>query len=234
MRRWLGEVARAAFVRAATGYVSLCWRTTRWTVEGGEHCAAAAAEGGAFIAAFWHGRLVFSPLWALPGRRTVAIISANRDGEVFARIAEAFGVDCIRGSSADPRKPHKDKGGRAVTVAALRALRAGAVVALAPDGPRGPRMRAQPGVAALAAAAQVPVLPIAFATRHGPVAPSWDRMVIPLPFDRGVLVYGAALPPPAAGDTAAQAAHLAAIEAALLAVAARADAAAGRRPVPPA
>ncbi len=229
LRRRLGEAARAALVRLAAGYIALCWRTTRWTVEGAAHRRAAAAHGGPFIAAFWHGRLVFSPLWALPGRRTIAVISAARDGDVFARIAERFGVVCIRGSSADPRKPGKDKGGRAVTVAALRELRAGSVVAIAVDGPRGPRMRAQPGVAALAAAARVPVQPIAFATRRGIVLSSWDRFVAPLPFDRGTMVYGPAIPPPDAD--AAPADHLARIDAALIAVAARADEAAGRTPV---
>jgi lysophospholipid acyltransferase (LPLAT)-like uncharacterized protein len=231
VRARLHEAARAAFVRLAAGYIELCWRTTRWTVEGADNRAATAAHGGPFLAVFWHGRLVFSPLWALPGRRTVAMISAARDGDVFARIAERFGILCIRGSSADPRKPGKDKGGRAVTVAALRALRDGSVVAIAVDGPRGPRMRSQPGVSALAAAAGVPVQPIAFATRRGVVLNSWDRFVLPLPFDRGVMVYGPALPPP---EPDAQEAHRAAVDAALIDATARADAAVGRTPVAPA
>jgi lysophospholipid acyltransferase (LPLAT)-like uncharacterized protein len=82
---------------AFAAYLRLCWRTTRWTVEDAPR-AALAAEGRGFIAAFWHGRLIFSPLWALPGRRTWAVISANRDGSLISAIVRRFDIDLIRGS----------------------------------------------------------------------------------------------------------------------------------------
>lgn len=192
------------------------------------------AEGSALVAALWHGRLIFAPFWAVPGRRIWAVISANRDGSFISAVVRRFGIDLIRGSSRDPRKPEKNKGGRAVIVESLRALRAGDIVVIAVDGPRGPRMRAQPGVAALSAAAQVPVLPIAFATRRGLRLRSWDRFILPLPFDSGVTLYGEPLAPPPGDDAAATTAHLARIEAALIALTARADAMVGRTPVAPA
>ncbi|MFN3613639.1 MAG: lysophospholipid acyltransferase family protein [Rubrimonas sp.] len=189
---------------------------------------------GGFIAAFWHGRLAFSPLWAVPGRRTWAVISANRDGETISRIVGHFGIRLIRGSSRDPRKPDADKGGRVVMVESLKALRAGDGVAIAIDGPRGPRMRAQPGVAALSVAAGAPVVPIAFATRRGRVMNSWDRFIVPMPFDRGVLMFGEAMAPPEGAGEAVVAAHLAAIEARLIEMTQTADRAVGREPTAPA
>jgi lysophospholipid acyltransferase (LPLAT)-like uncharacterized protein len=216
------------------GWLRLCWRTTRWRVEGAEHRARLGAAPGGFIAAFWHGRIAFSPLWAVPGRRTWAVISANRDGAVMSEIAARFGIDLIRGSSRDPRKPRKDQGGRVVMVESLRALRAGDVVAIAVDGPRGPRMRAQPGVAALSAAAPAPVLPIGWATRRGPRLSSWDRFVLPLPFDRGVLIYGAPIEPPSNVRPDAVSAHLARIEATLIALSVRADREMGLTAIEPA
>lgn len=233
MRARLAGLGRAAVARVAAGYIRLCWATTRWTVEGAEHRAAMIASGAPIVAAFWHGRLIFSPLWKVQGRPTLAMISANRDGELFARIAARFGIGLVRGSSRNPRKPGRDRGGRAASIEALRALRTGAIVAIAVDGPRGPRMRCQPGVATLSAAAGAVVAPIAFSTRRGRLIDSWDRFLLPLPLDRGALVYGAPLPPPAGGDPDSLAAHLAAIETALLEVTRRADTIMDRTPVRP-
>jgi lysophospholipid acyltransferase (LPLAT)-like uncharacterized protein len=233
VRDWLQGRASAVAAAVAAGWVALCWRTTRWRVEGGERTAQMAAFPRGFIASFWHGRVAFSPLWTAPGRRTWAIVSANRDGEVIAQAVRWFGIELIRGSTADPRKPGKDKGGRAAMVASLRALRAGDCLAISPDGPRGPRMRAQGGVAALSAAAGVPVVPISWATRRGIRFDTWDRFVWPMPFDRGVLIYGEPIPAPASGDPATLEAHLKLIETALNAQTARAELALGLSPVEP-
>ncbi len=225
---------RGVLSGAAAFYIRLCWRTTRWRVEGAEHLDALAARGGPLIACFWHGRLLFSPLWAIPGRRTFAMISNNRDGDLIAATVGRFGVETVRGSSADPRKRRKDKGGREAFVAGLRALSGGGVLAITPDGPRGPRMRAQSGVAGLSAAAEAPVLPIAVSTAHGRLLRSWDRFLLPLPFDRGVMLYGRPIASPGrTADEAAIEAHRLAVETALNALTARADAMAGREAIAP-
>jgi lysophospholipid acyltransferase (LPLAT)-like uncharacterized protein len=220
--------ARSAFGALGAAYIRLCWSTTRWTVERAPEFEAMGARRCGFIAAFWHSRLIFSPLWVLPGRTAWAMISANRDGDVISAAVARFGVELIRGSSGDPRKPDKDKQGRAASVAALRRLREGDIVAIAVDGPRGPVGAAKPGVAALSLSADCPVAPIAFATRRAIALRSWDRFLIPIPFDRGALLFGAPLEP----EGRDHAAHLNAVEQALAALTARADALAGRPPAP--
>ena len=102
---------------------------------------------------------------------------------------------------------------------ALDALSKGAAVVITPDGPRGPRRKAAPGVAQLAAVAQVPVLPCAAQTTRRRVLRSWDRMVVPLPFGRGVIVC---LPQIGVPDDGWEAA-LPAIAEAMTAAAERAD-----------
>ena len=59
---------------------------------------------------------------------------------------------------------------------------------ITPDGPRGPPRVAAPGVAQLAAMAGVRVLPCAAQTSRRRVLGTWDRMVLPLPWGRGVIV----------------------------------------------
>ena len=75
-------------------------------------------------------------------------------------------------------------------MAMLRALKEGCVIGLTPDGPRGPRMRASEGLAALARLSGVPVIPVACAFRRRRILSTWDRMILPLPFTRGVLIWG--------------------------------------------
>ena len=230
LRDALSATGRRAAGALGAGYIALCWRTTRWTVERPGSVDALVATGEGVVAAFWHSRLIFSPFWAAPGRRAWAMISANRDGDLIAAAVSWFGIGLIRGSSDNPLKPGKSKRARAAGVAAVRAVRAGDIVAIAVDGPRGPAGRAKPGVAALAAAAGAPIAPIAFSTRRGRRLRSWDRFLLPLPFDRGALVFGEPIRPACApGDAAGVEALRAAVDAALAALTARADALAGRR-----
>lgn len=224
--RWL-------LARLGAAYIRLCWATTRWRIEGREHAEALIAGGGSFLAAFWHGRLMFSPLWIPRGRRVYAMISNNHDGELIAALVARFGVEGVRGSSAHPAKRDQDKGGREAFAAAAAALKGGGVLGITPDGPRGPRMRAHMGASALSAATGAPVLPVAFSTARGRFARSWDRFLAARPFDRGVTLYGAPIPPPASAEPEALEAHRRALEAALNALTARADALAGREAVAP-
>jgi len=191
-------VGRSILAALGAFYIWLVLRTTRWQVEGAEHLDALLRRGGGFIPCLWHGRLFMSPTWAPPGRRTVAMISNNADGDLIAGVVGWFGVHTVRGSTYDKQK-HRDKGGRAAyDGAAVELTGADAVVAITPDGPRGPRMHAQTGAAMLAIETGVPILPVAFSTRRGVLLKSWDRFLVPFPFGRGALVYGPPLDPPPA------------------------------------
>ena len=161
----------------------------------------------------------------------VAMISNNRDGAMIAAVAARFGAEAVRGSSFDRRK-RRAKGAAAAYRAALGVLSgARAVLGVTPDGPRGPRMRAQAGVAHLAIASGRAVMPVAISARPAWMARSWDRFLLPLPFARTVVVYGAPLAPPSADAVEG---HRAAIETALNAVTAEADRICGRAPPVPA
>ena len=222
---------QALAARLGAGYVRLVRATTRWRIEGMDDFDRLAREGTPFIAVIWHGRLAMSPTLAPPGRRSVAMISNNRDGDLIAAIVRRFGVEAVRGSTYDKAK-RRDKGGAEALQAGRAALEAGAVLAITPDGPRGPRMRAQAGAAQLASVTGAPVIPVAFSTARGRLTRGWDRFLIPLPFGRGAIVCGAPLRAagPGAGDVARLTGE---IEAALTAVTDRADALCGRAPVAP-
>lgn len=170
-------------------YLALVYRTTRWRLIGGEHIDAAFAAHGTVIAAFWHENLPVMPkLWKLGQARAGlgtghVLVSRHRDGRFIGAVVNRFDLTMVHASSS--------KGGAAGMLALMRLLRSGAFVGITPDGPRGPRRQAAPGAAQLAAMSGKPVLPCAGRSSRGVALRSWDRMVIPLPFARGVLVVGA-------------------------------------------
>lgn len=222
-KRLLGSVAvRRAVGGLGAAYLWLIFRSTRWEWVGREHLNAMFAAP-AFIGAVWHSRLAPIAKLRPRGRRAVALISENRDGDLIARVIQNTGAESVRGSSRNADKPELDKGGREAAAGLVDALGAGAIVVVTPDGPRGPRMRAKAGVAVVAAAAQVPVLPVAYATRRGKEFRSWDRFRLPVPFDRGVWVFGAPIPPADPNDPDAIEARRREIEEAVIAATREAD-----------
>jgi lysophospholipid acyltransferase (LPLAT)-like uncharacterized protein len=182
-------IAQAALARLLGLYLGFALRTTRWSLEGYEHVAPHAA-GAPVVVAFWHERLALMPMLWLQARRTTqgqgsrarahVLVSRHRDGQFIGAVVSRFDVDVVLGSSS--------RGGAKGLRILLNLLAGGDHIAITPDGPRGPRRVAAPGVAQLAALSGVPVLPCAAQTRHRWVLPTWDRMVVPKPFGRGVVV----------------------------------------------
>ncbi len=203
------------------GYVLLIWYTTRWKWVGREHLDAMMARPS-FIGSVFHARLAPIVMLRPRGRRAVALISANSDGDVIARLIANLGAEAVRGSSRDPKKADKDKGAAEAVSRLSVALQEGAIVVVTPDGPRGPRMRVKAGVAAVSAAAGAPVLPVAYSVRRAKIFRSWDRFMLPWPFTRGVFVFGEPIEAPAESPEAIEA-HRAAIEKAMLAATREAD-----------
>ncbi len=182
-----------ALTRIAAAYIRLVWRTGRWSVRNPSAITDLIDRGQPFIACFWHGRMLMMPnLW--PGTATMnVLISRHRDGLFISRTMEHLGLGTIAGSSS--------KGGAGALMAMVRVLRRGEYVGITPDGPRGPRMRVAPGAAAAARLSGAYLLPMCYSARWRIVSGSWDRMVIPLPFTRGIIAVGTPIIVPESADT---------------------------------
>jgi hypothetical protein len=190
----LKSALQSSWVRKAAcflcaGYIRLCRATSRFETIGGEIPKAYWDEGKPFILAFWHGRILMMPYSWRRGMPMNMLISKHRDGDLIADTIGWFGLGTVRGSSAKPGR-EKEKGALSALMQIARALKKGEYAGITPDGPRGPRMRASEGIAAVARLSGAPVIACAWATRRRVVLKSWDRFVIPLPFTRGVFVWG--------------------------------------------
>ena len=129
-----------------------------------------------------HGQL-WPVLWAVRGTGTMVLVSHSPDGELLARLLQAWGFSVSRGSSSEA--------GLSGARGALRALRDGIPVGLAVDGPRGPRGEVQEGALRLARRAAVPLVPLrVFGSGAWVLRRSWDHFQIPRPGGRLEVVVG--------------------------------------------
>ncbi|HTH16911.1 MAG TPA: lysophospholipid acyltransferase family protein [Magnetospirillum sp.] len=218
------ERIRGALCWLASQYIRLAWATGRWQVVGGDIPARYWDQGKPFILAFWHGRLLMMPKCWRQGTPIHMLISQHRDGQLIARTVGHFGIRTVEGSST--------RGGAGALRAMLKALKNGECIGITPDGPKGPRMRvASDGIVAVARMSGCPVIPAVYAAASHKRLGSWDRFLVPLPFSKGLILWGEPIEVPREGD---EAEIRRAIESAMNAQAAEADRLMGTPPVEPA
>ncbi len=136
------------------------------------------------IGCFWHARMIMMfHAWKHSDRsRFHMLISAHRDGRVIAKSIENLGFKTVEGSSR--------RGGASALVTLKRTLDKGGAIGMTPDGPKGPRMRAKNGAVKAAQMTGRPILPVTGSVSFRKVFNSWDRFLLPLPFSRGVILWG--------------------------------------------
>ncbi len=137
--------------------------------------------GEGFVYAFWHGRQAFLA-YLHAGDRIRPLISQSKDGEIIARVCQSFGLRPIRGSSSN--------GASEAVYEIRRAVEAGDRVGFTPDGPKGPFHQVQAGALFIAQKTGRAIVPVAYGARSSWVFGSWDRFLLPKPFNRIAMVYG--------------------------------------------
>ncbi len=155
--------------------------TSRFNVRGMENHDSILRAGKIPIYTFWHDR-IFLGTYFWRKRGIVVMTSKSFDGEYIARFIQRFGYGAIRGSSS--------RGGSRALVEMIKALRAGLPMAFSIDGPRGPRYEAKLGPIILAKKTGNPLLPFIVEPKSFWQARSWDKMHVPKPFTRALLIIG--------------------------------------------
>lgn len=139
-----------------------------------------ALPGGKILAG-WHGRtLMAATLFRNEGVWT--IISQSRDGEMQNKIFKKFGFNTIRGSTG--------RGGVKAAVESIKVLRKGGTMAFTPDGPRGPSGVVQSGIMLMAKKSGAALIACGVSAKRRWLAGSWDRYMVPLPFTKGIMIFG--------------------------------------------
>jgi len=162
--------------------------TLRWKEVGLDGKERHWANGQPRIIAFWHNRQLFMPWIYLKSkekgnaRPMYCLSSRHGDGQIVGRVLKYMGVRSVAGSTS--------RGGSRAVVQLLRLVAKGNHIALTPDGPRGPVYKVKPGVIKLAQRSRAAIYPAAIGAEHVWTFNSWDKMILPKPFSKTVLIMG--------------------------------------------
>jgi hypothetical protein len=178
---WIARLEISAAAGAIWFVLASLGATVRWSRHGSAELERCWKAGRPVLMAFWHGRSIMLP-FVYRGRGACIMNSTHRDGEIVSRVLARFGIDATRGSSTRGAVPGM--------LGLVRAWRRGRDIALIPDGPKGPAGLAKGGAAELALATGAPLFPMAVSCSRGWRLPTWDRLLLPYPFARMVLVVG--------------------------------------------
>lgn len=150
--------------------------------ENTDHFLQFRREGQPLIFVFWHGQLL-SLVHHHRKEGIVVLVSEHSDGEYTTQIIHRHGFGTARGSST--------RGGAKGLRSILRAAKAGKDLAFTPDGPRGPRHEFKWGALVAAQLSGLPLVTITVGSDRAWYLKSWDRFMIPKPFSKLHIRYGA-------------------------------------------
>lgn len=137
------------------------------------------------IIVFWHNRTALIPFLATKGKTHNALISSHSDGIILQNIFRLFGVKIILGST--------NRGATEALREIMKAIKRGETISTGIDGPRGPKYQVNTSLMVLARKNKIPVMPVSYNCKRKVTLSSWDKMIIPLPFNNIVFRYGEVL-----------------------------------------
>lgn len=167
-------------------YLKFVYKTSKWHFVLPQNCSQeefSSLHGAVF--AMWHNSLAFGPYIFKDLPHTHALVSPHSDGKIIGNIIEFFNFGVIAGSTN--RNP----------IGALRNiiknLTAGNNVVITPDGPRGPVYEINSSICDICHKYNRPLIPVSCKARKYFLLKSWDRLIMPLPFNHITVSIGNAL-----------------------------------------
>ncbi|MBL8695800.1 MAG: lysophospholipid acyltransferase family protein [Planctomycetes bacterium] len=152
-----------------------------WRIRSVDETGVEKGSGKRLLYCFWHGDLLV-PMHVYRGTGVVVLVSGHRDGVMLKAMLERMGFGTVVGSTT--------RGGTQALRGLLSEAKRGRDLCVPPDGPKGPRHVVKPGIAFLASRARLAIVPAASAASRQWNATSWDKLSIPKPFAKVVLLRG--------------------------------------------
>jgi hypothetical protein len=185
--RWLKNIGNRCAVAIVpilyNSYMWVVYRTSRKTFHDVPALWERTDRGENLLAAVWHQDAFISP-FCHRGHDILAMVSQSSMGNILSEILRKCHFIPVRGGSS--------KGGRGALAEVVEYLNThtGVVCGMAVDGSRGPARRAKKGMLLIAQATGIPIYPMRSWAKWKILAPSWDKMLIPLPFNHLAFFLG--------------------------------------------
>ena len=165
----------------AYAYLKFVGMTTRWEVSGVKETYETLEKYGSMVVIGWHGRTLEMPYFWNKSRKLNALVSPHRDGRLIVEILRRFGIGNIDGSS--------NQNSSTAAINLMKNLQQGNSIAIIPDGPRGPSMTLGMSPIFYAQKSGKPIMGITYSIAGSKIIKkSWDNMLVPFPFHRGIYV----------------------------------------------
>ena len=176
------RVAMAVVPYGYAAYLWLVWKTSR--IENLGYPTILLDVIGRYdglVAMLWHEE-VFSVAWAYKEMKPHTLANLSDSGELIHRILELCGYVVFRGGSSRRRSRQREH----VLASMVRYMKTHphVVYGLTVDGSHGPYHGMKPGALLIAHKCRKPVLLVRTWAKRNLRLPTWDRMAIPLPFNR--------------------------------------------------
>ena len=174
-------------------YVLFVYKTSTINLKNRKNIDRLFKKNESFIYAFWHDQLLFCPLTWQSEFEIKVLISKHRDGDIIARLISKLGFKAIRGSTHKSGKT-KNKGGLTSARQMIKSLKNGISIGISPDGPKGPRHKVSDGILSISRLSNSSILPVGIGFKKKWVLNTWDKFIIPKPFNQITIIWGEPLP----------------------------------------
>ncbi len=174
------RVAEVVVPYVYVAYMWLVWKTSRVEMCGYERTAEIIEAHDGLVALLWHDE-VFSVAWAYRDMKPHTLASLGDSGEVITRMLELCGFVVFRGGSS--RRKSRER--KTVLVDMIRHMQQTRRVpyGITVDGSHGPLHVVKPGAIVIARKCKKPIVLARTRARRNLRLPTWDRMMLPLPFN---------------------------------------------------
>jgi lysophospholipid acyltransferase (LPLAT)-like uncharacterized protein len=164
-------------------YMWLVFYTSKKSYVGLTELWELTSRGENVLTAVWHQDGFAGP-FVLRGHDILTMVSRSDFGDILAGIMQKCHIIPVRGGSGNY--------GREALAEMIEYINArrGVFCGIAVDGSRGPARQVQPGIVIMAQETGAPIYPMRVWARWRLLAPTWDKTLIPLPFNHLVCMVG--------------------------------------------
>ena len=170
-------------------YVLTVYKTSKVNLKNRKKIENLLERNESFIYSFWHDQLLMCPLTWQSNSNIKVLISKHRDGDIIAQLISNLGFEAIRGSTHKTNKI-KNKGGLLSARKMIKSLKNGISIGISPDGPKGPRHKVSDGILSISRLSKSVILPVGIGFKKKWVLNTWDKFIIPKPFNEITVVWG--------------------------------------------
>ena len=174
-------------------YVLTVYKTSKVNLKNRKKIENLLERNESFIYSFWHDQLLMCPLTWQSNSNIKVLISKHRDGDIIAQLISNLGFEAIRGSTHKTNKI-KNKGGLLSARKMIKSLKNGISIGISPDGPKGPRHKVSEGILSISRLSKSVILPVGIGFKKKWVLNTWDKFIIPKPFNEITVIWGDPIP----------------------------------------